>query len=360
MGAVESRVGSVLHWLLEPKEAPAWVAGSGGRTTFPPAPPGSLLLLGHVGFAVPDVEAARRFCVECLGGQEQPRKETQAQKEVRIGAASSPTATSTRSTCSSSVAPRRWTSPAGASEIRLLPAADAAAAAWPGHLYVWVADIQRTLEGCRALEKQLGVELVQEVHHITSSDAVDALLLRDPCQLNSFVVNQAPKGLAARIRTIGGASAAPAEGAARPNLLGVIEAVHTVPAGVAVSLARFYSHFLSAAVTQKQGGWAVHFSLGKALRQTLLFAEAEEAAPEPQAAELPEVCVYLPSAEDFEAAFQRCSEAGLLQGTWEKAQKTCEFRFQRCQDPETGSAALELKHVVRSPEHPDCPRCPGE
>jgi len=334
MGAVESRVGSVLHWLLEPKEAPAWVAGSGGRTTFPPAPPGSLLLLGHVGFAVPDVEAARRFCVECLGGQEQPRKETQAQKEVRIGA--------------------------GASEIRLLPAADAAAAAWPGHLYVWVADIQRTLEGCRALEKQLGVELVQEVHHITSSDAVDALLLRDPCQLNSFVVNQAPKGLAARIRTIGGASAAPAEGAARPNLLGVIEAVHTVPAGVAVSLARFYSHFLSAAVTQKQGGWAVHFSLGKALRQTLLFAEAEEAAPEPQAAELPEVCVYLPSAEDFEAAFQRCSEAGLLQGTWEKAQKTCEFRFQRCQDPETGSAALELKHVVRSPEHPDCPRCPGE
>jgi len=295
-----------------PTEAPAWYAGT-AKTSFPEAPPSSLLLLGHVALRVPDVEAVRLFYVDVLGGIPGHQGE---EFEVTAGLA----------------------------KIRLVPAASSSIpAAWPGHLYFWVADIQRTLDACRSLEKRLSSNLVQEVHHITSSDAVDAILLRDPSQQHTILVNQAPKGLAHRMR-MGAAKAArvndPAtsEEVSPSNLLGLLEVMRVVAAGTAVPLAKFYSHFLLAAVSNTDRGWAVHFSVGKALNQTLLFVE-DEAMPNPalpidhpvaeerEDADSYEMCMYLPSKDTFRRSFTRCSDEGLTQYTWPEAEQACEFCF---------------------------------
>jgi hypothetical protein len=39
----------------------------------------------------------------------------------------------------------------------------------------------------------------------------------------------------------------------------------------------------------------------------------------------------------------------------EKANKDCEFSTRACIDPHSKTKVLPLRHVVRSPLHPECP-----
>lgn len=346
MGAVESRLGNVIQGLLMPKEAPDWYAGSRRKTAFPDGPTDTLMLLGSFCLDVPDIDAARQFYIGALGA----------------GTASAGAEAAGGGDC---VVAR-----AGATEFRLRGGAGGEkvggsaappTGVWPGHWYVWVADIRRTLEACEALGKKLGCQIVEDVHHVTSDDSIDVLVLQDPTGQNRFVVNQAPKGLVGKMRSLVGVAE---DAADAPNLLGVIEAMHLVPSGRSPAVARFYQHFLGGAAVKKEGGYAVHFSAGEALRQTLYFLE-EESHPvggegEAGAGQLTPcaVCMYMPSSKGFREAFERCSQAGILDeqpGGWEAAAKSCEFRVPRCTDPAGKQVVLELSHLIRSPEHPECP-----
>lgn len=339
MGAVESSAGGLLQRLLMPAPGEAEVFGRGSRD-FPEAHADSLLLLGHVRLAVPDAEAARRFYVEGLGARLRP---------------------SGGGPLSVAAGPSALQLPASA------PEGGGPGTTWPGQLYVWVEDIRKTLSDCQDLANRLSKqvdEIVEEVHRVTAEDAVDALLIRDPVGGNLFLVNQAPAKLVEKMRCLGRDDG---EESTAPNLLAIVDAAHAVPQGRAAAAARFYSHFLGAAVTKRDGGYcsgpgySVHFSFGDRLRQTLTFLEeaddndAGQAEP-PQG--ICEVCLYMPSEERFQAAFTRCAAAGLVDGpnqTWEAVNEAREFTVSRCYDPGTQTDAIELGHVIRHPQHPDLP-----
>lgn len=328
MGIVESIFGNVLYKLLMPKEVPDWY-NDRRKLKFPEAPPDSLLLLGDVVLYTSNAEAARQFYFEALGGGVSP---AEAKLPLHI--------------------------PAGASQIRLLESGDETPRVWPGHVYLWVDDIYATLERCKALQAKLGLTLVEDVHNITALDTVDALELRDP-DGNAFLVNQAPKDIGAKMKKLGTCATASTE---TPNVLALIEAVHTVPPGAAPALARFYRHFLGAAVSKKKEGAAVHFSAGRALRQTLLFAEEEPEEGADEAASVASfastslpgistVYVYLPSKESFDTALEKCREADILDGE----PSAHEFRMRRCLDPQTHTAIMEMETIVRLRDHTECP-----
>eukprot|EP00931_Biecheleriopsis_adriatica_P051978 TRINITY_DN30186_c0_g1_i2.p1 TRINITY_DN30186_c0_g1~~TRINITY_DN30186_c0_g1_i2.p1 ORF type:complete len:358 (-),score=92.26 TRINITY_DN30186_c0_g1_i2:5-1078(-) len=324
---VEALVGKIMHTLLMPKAAPAWYAGSKRLTAFPEAKADSLLLLGHVALQVPEAEVARRFFTEGLGackGQEAANK--------------------TQSFCLG----------ACQFQLRASSADDELAEVWPGHFYVWVEDSSQTLRCCRALEKSLGTAIVQEVINVQGAGSPDALVLQDPAGNNQFIVNQAPVGgMASKMRSV-----LPSEAKAS-NALAVIDATHAVAPGKAPGVIRFYSHFLGASMSKRKQGYGLDFSLGSSLHQTLTFVEDEEAEVSEGRRALPEVCIYVVSQELLRKAFERCLEAGILEGsatTWEAAREACEFRFSRCPDPASSdSIVIELRHVVRSPEHPAWP-----
>mmetsp|Transcript_36237 Transcript_36237/g.91209 ORF Transcript_36237/g.91209 Transcript_36237/m.91209 type:complete len:346 (-) Transcript_36237:106-1143(-) len=338
MGIMESTLGNLIYKLLMPKEVPDWYS-DGRKLTFPQAPPDSLLLLGDVILYTSNLEAAGQFYFEALGGGAIPKE---AKLPLHV--------------------------PAGSSRIRLLPGdtGEAEPRVWPGHIYLWVADIRAALERCQALQAKLGVTLVEDVHNIIAADTVDAVELTDP-DGNSILLNQAPKGFREKMSKYG---SCPGAAEQTPNVLALIEAVHAVPPGAAPSLARFYRHFFGAAVSTKQGGWAVHFSAGRALRQTLLFVESAEAndeAPPLSSAGVSTIFVYLPSEEKFAAAYEKCREAGLLLGEEAgasaegaaaeaaRAKAAGEFRVRRCLDPQTQKVALEMETVIRLRDHVDCP-----
>jgi len=300
-----------------------------------------MLVIGHVSLEVPDLEVARLFYLEGLGGGLGLKGEPGKELRVNIGA----------------------------SQFRLRSVTAAVdgrpGQAWPGQFYLWVADISRTLDACRALGERLGVDLVEEALYNKSEAWPDVLVLRDPAGANRFVVNAAPKALVEQMRAHNAELSA---GPEAPNLLGLIDVMFTVPRDSISAVARFYARILGAGLTKKPEGYAVHFSLGESLRQTLSLAEEEEEAPTEageDAAHLCgcELCIYTASNEKFQQAFMRCHESGLVEMAcgWEEAQKALEFRTRRCCDPgQKGSAtAPELVHLVRSPDHPECPLSPS-
>ncbi|CAJ1351367.1 unnamed protein product [Effrenium voratum] len=308
---MENVMGKVMQSLLMPKVAPDWFAGTRRLTEFPQAPAESLLLLGFVTLQVPDVEAAMRFFVKGLGAKEGPE----------VGGA--------KTVC------------LGASQLRLRPGGDAV---WPGNFYLWVEDSRKALSSCEELDKS-GGSCIQEVFHIKDQSAADAILLQDPVG-NSFVVNQAPVGgMAKTMRSV-----LPGTDQVS-NALAVVGITYPIAAGKAGSVVRFYSHFLDAAMSKNKQGYVLNFSLGKALHQTLTFVEEEE-APEPGPLE---VCIYVVSMDHLKQAFEKCSEAGITDGSWEDAEKACEFSFSRCVEPASQETVLELRHLIRAPQHPEWP-----
>jgi len=334
MGQLETKIGNMVHGMLMPKQAPDWYAGGNRMSSFPEAPQDSMLLLGHIKLAVPQTEAARLFYVEGLGGQLHSKDQ---ENQLCISA--------------------------GASQFRLLgadtpegaEAQSSLASEWPGHFYVWVEDSSKTLDSCLKAQVKLGVEVVKEVHNVTDEHTVDAILLHDPTDTNMFIVNEAPKGkMVENMRTVFSCCGG--------NLLGIIDATHLVHTGASAAVARFYQHYLGAAVSKKKEGWGVHFSLGAPLHQTLTFVEDEEVPPPSCNADetlpVPEICMYLPTKDRFRQAFNRLLSSGLLLGSqlkWEDSEKASEFSFRDCPDPETSTIVLRLTHIIRTTEHPEYP-----
>jgi len=320
---VEDVMGKIVQGLLMPKVAPAWYAGTRRLTEFPEAAAESLLLMGFVTLEVPDIEVAMSFFVSGLGAKE--GAEVDGAKVVQIGA----------------------------SQLRLVPSGKRAdLAAWPGQFYVWVEDSKATLSSCQSLEKSTA-EVIQEVYHIKEEGAADAILLQDPAGQNSFVVNQAPLGgMATTMRSV-------LPGTDKvSNTLALIGLTHPIAAGQAGGVVRFYSQFLGASVSRTKQGYALDFSLGKALHQTLTFVEDEdvEMPGEIPSDKLAEVCLYVLSMEKLKEAYHKCAEAGIVDGvSWQEAETCREFCFSRCVDPIDKKIVLELRHRIRAPEHVEWP-----
>jgi len=354
MGGIESKCGTLLHGLLMPKVADADYAGSRRITSFPDPPVGSLLLLSSIALRVAPgaVEASRSFLVAGLGGR--CVEAADGLLSISIGA------TQLRLDGSASGRP-------GLAEV------------WPGHFYLWVEDSVQTHDQCEKLEKTLGGDIIKEVHRIKDEYGVDAMVLQQPVGNNTFIINPAPVGgMADNMRSVlpARADAAGVGGGVGGggNALGVIDMMHLVPPGASDAVARFYEHFLGAAMTKKNEGWALHFSLGPALHQTMTFIEDESlvaavgAGGETQHGETkhgledsPEVCMYVLSKSHLNAAFRRCSQAGLVdsQVIWEDVDAACEFRFSRCIDPKNlDNVVLQLQHIIRSPDHKEWPLPP--
>eukprot|EP00435_Cladocopium_sp_Y103_P053188 s103_g17.t1 len=305
---VENVMGKIVQGLLMPKVAPDWYAGTRRLTEFPEASAESLLLMAFVTLEVPDMEVAMNFFIKGLGAKE--GAEVDGARVVQVGA----------------------------SQLRLVSSSRSDLAAWPGQFYIWVEDSRATLASCQAFEKS-GSEVIQEVHHIKEEGAADAILLHDPAGQNLFVVNQAPVGgMAKTMRSI-------LPGTDKvSNALALVGLTHPIAEGQAGGVVRFYSHFLGASVSKTKQGYAVDFSLGKALHQTLTFVEDGDAQlpGETPGEKLAEVCLYVVSMEKLKAVYDKCFEAGLVEATWEEVEKCREFCFSRCPDPADKKIVLEL------------------
>mmetsp|Transcript_67388 Transcript_67388/g.82584 ORF Transcript_67388/g.82584 Transcript_67388/m.82584 type:complete len:347 (+) Transcript_67388:58-1098(+) len=322
---VENVMGKIVQGLLMPKVAPDWYAGTRRLTEFPEAAADSLLLMGFVTLEVPDMEVAMNFFINGLGAKEQ--SEVDGARVVQIGA----------------------------SQLRLVPSGSRNdLAEWPGQFYIWVEDSKQTLSCCQAFEKSSGSRVIAEVHHIKEEGAADAILLQDPSGQNCFVVNQAPVGGMARTMR----SVLPGTDKAS-NVLALLGVTHPIPTGQAGGVVRFYSEFLGAAVSKTKQGYALDFSLGKALHQTLTFVEDDdtELPGETPGEKLAEVCLYLVSMQKLKEAYEKCSKAGLVEGepSWEDVEKRREFCFSRCPDPADKKVVLDLRHRIRAPDHEQWP-----
>jgi len=321
---IENVMGKIAQSLLMPKVAPDWYAGTRRLTEFPEAAAESLLLMSFVTLPVPDLEVAMDFFTKGLNMKE--GNEVDGARVVQIGA----------------------------SQLRIVSSSSTDLAAWPGPFYLWVEDSKLTLSSCQAFEKASGCSVIQEVHHIKEEGAADAILLQDPAGQNLFVVNQAPVGgMAKTMRSV-------LPGTDKvSNALALLSLQHPIPTGEAGGVVRFYSHFLGAAMSKTKQGYALDFSLGKALHQTLTFVEDEDVQlPKDTPGEkLPEVCLYVVSMAKLKEAYDKCSEAGLVEGevSWEDVEKSREFSFSRCPDPSNKKIVLELRHRLRAPEHEQWP-----
>lgn len=331
MGAIESKVGNLVQRLLMPQEAPAHFQSF---NHFPEAPAGSLLLLAHIALEAHD--GTQPFYAEGLGnGCSEDRK--------------------------GNVGPYLCVH-AGVTQLHLYPSGQPQRLAqiWPGHIYCWADDISALHDGCQSVCPSA----IEEVHRFTDEKAIDALVLQDPEAMNQFVINQAPRGGCLElIKGLG--SQLP--GRKTGNLLAILDATHLIAPGTGEALKRCYEHFLGSAVSWKKGGYALNFSLGHALQQTLTFIEDSSvplvAQDQLGKAHVPEICIYMASLDAFRTAFERCADAGLLCGTsgsWSDVEKASEFRFSSCLDPETREVVLELRHVVRVAQHANCPLPAGQ
>lgn len=326
MGAVASCCADGLTKLLMP------VDGSCTRDWygFGPAEPNSLLMVGQVRLEVAGVGVAGRFFAEVLGAA--PPKSPSGAVEDELCFA------------------------AGASTFVLASASEAGGRAWPGQFYVWVADIQAARAACRALQNELGEEVLLQELCLKSEDKVDVLVLREPSTGHVFVVNQAPKGYDKMLAAAGFL----AETGARspPNLLALMDVQVNIPVAASAGLSAFYRLFLGASGKRADGCCKVDFAAGEAIRQALTLKEEEDSAQDSRLDEATagSLCLYLPSHDRFTQAFNKCLKAGIVTSpTSSEAQgDLTEFRFRRCIVPASGDVLLNLEHVIRSPLHCHC------
>jgi len=257
----------------------------------------------------------------------------------------------------------------GATEIRLRKQTETSriASSWPGFLYVWVEDINRTLLDCQTVQEILDNRLVVDMQRVEESNNLDILIVRDPAATTQFLVNQVPKPeLITRMRAL----AQPASDGRQSKVLALMDATHICPDGTSHAIALFYSQYLGAAVSREKTSWSVLFSCGPSLRQTITFMEdsmCELLKPcNLGRAYVPSICLYMPSQDAFKRAFDKCKAANILIGaltstdpSWEDAERACEFSFRRVIDPRLPvpssreAVVLELHHVIRSTRHPE-------
>jgi len=275
---------------------------------------GSLLMISHVGMSAFSTEATRKVFLEGLGAADRD--------PLQIGS----------------------------TQLRLEKVAgEADSSTWPGQMYVWVEDLQQTWKNCRSLRDSLDRDVVESAVCCHDERYADALVLRDPGTANAMVVNQAPKGYAAALReALGGKSD-------HCNLVCLMDLLFLVPKGVSAQLGGFYQRFLSAKISKSNDGYRLHFGAGDFLRQTFTFKDDESQDEYRNDYYFShEVCFYVDSEAKFRIAFSKLSKAGLVTAEWKAVEAAREFSFDKCVDA-NGSTILQLKHVIRSPAHPDCP-----
>ena len=275
---------------------------------------GSMLMISHVGMSAYSTDASRKLFLEGLGSADRD--------PLQIGR----------------------------TQLRLEKVAgEADTSTWPGQLYVWVENLKQTWENCRSLHESMEREVVESAICCHDERFPDALVLRDPGTANAIVVNQAPKGYAAAMRkALGGKND-------DSNLVCLMDLLFLVPTGISAQLGGFYQRFLSARVSKSNDGYRLHFGAGDFLRQTFTFKDDEAQTDAWNDSYFShEVCFYMDSAAKFRIAFSKFSKAGLVSLDWKAVESTGEFCFDRCVDV-NGSTILQLKHVIRSPAHSECP-----
>mmetsp|Transcript_46327 Transcript_46327/g.83584 ORF Transcript_46327/g.83584 Transcript_46327/m.83584 type:complete len:359 (+) Transcript_46327:58-1134(+) len=333
---------SLIQYFLLPKNAPEWyrkiVMGvASGDIHLQDPPEGSLMLLGHISLAVPDLEREQIYYVDGLS-----LGESQAEKPGEL-----------------------WVN-LGPSQIRLSQSTGDAQK-WPGEIRIWVEDIRATTDMFNMLGRTLGTDIIGEMKEAIFGGEF-SLKMHDPSYTNWIIVSEAPWGWAPKIRAI---ESDPSKHeleypAKTKNALCLSDAVVFLPKREQIEgAARFYDHFLGAQLTKKYSVYdyqarmdtfMVHFGPGDRLHQTLTFKSDKDIQIP---GNLASVCIYLISKSRFHLAFAKCKKNGLLTvesaKPFEEVEAECEFSITGIIDPQNGSSILPLKHIFRLARHPECP-----
>lgn len=348
-----------------------------------PAPPGSLLMLGYISLHVPDADLARRFYTGGLDFRRSPKEEDG--REVRVNG--------------------------GLSQFSLPVRSDLAAQRWPGYIRLWVKDCRETMQAVRRFGSTRREMLLKEISQPAAGGQF-RITVRDVFDANEFQIEDAPatrmaawmalsadpfcnQGMQSEcsvclgeLSNSGDVRSLPCnhtfhtvcikewlrtslvcpickvpvddEDASESNVLAVINATYKLPVrGTAEALMRFYESIFQAAAellpTETFGlrQCIVHFSPGPGLHQTLIFEEDPFAL---QCSAPGIVCLYARTVNHFLIAFQRCKEHGVLSSVSDAdAKRLGQFETLGCVDPVSKQMILPLRHVIRSPKHPECP-----
>ncbi|CAE7663389.1 RAD5B [Symbiodinium pilosum] len=308
------------------------VLGTGGRDVHSqPAPKDSLPLLGHIDLTVPKLVDAKDYWVNGLGAIESYRES--------VG--------------------ELWAH-LGPSQIRM---SEGSVHKWPGEIRIWVEDIRSVADMLNMLGRTLDTKLVLEMREATTGGEY-AALLHDPGHVNKVQASEAPSGWAGAIRAI--PSGLTGNHGAK-NALALSEAVVLLPKREQIQgAARFYDHFIGSAITKKyqvyeaqalMDTFMVHFAPGPKLHQTLTY-KADKTCVVPGS--LASVCFYVKDHVQFHLIYAKCKSAGILRPAdaekqWEEVEAQHEFTITGVLDPQSHSMVLALQHVIRSPDHPECP-----
>eukprot|EP00443_Scrippsiella_acuminata_P031046 CAMPEP_0115292538 /NCGR_PEP_ID=MMETSP0270-20121206/65187_1 /TAXON_ID=71861 /ORGANISM="Scrippsiella trochoidea, Strain CCMP3099" /LENGTH=374 /DNA_ID=CAMNT_0002709973 /DNA_START=18 /DNA_END=1142 /DNA_ORIENTATION=+ len=221
---------------------------------------------------------------------------------------------------------------------------------WPGNFSLWVDDVRCPYDTFSSVRRQFTRDLTVDTFepHFAGEQGLE---IRDPWAKNRFSVEEAPPHLSDALRSCG---PKPALGQTF-NTLAVINVQYVVKAATAIAaISKFYSTYLQAATDETPSSCTVHFSPVKDFHQTLTFVH-DEAQPPSSGPGV--ICMYTRTEEQFSKAFKACSGKPGFSGT---SVAHGEFKLGFCFDPASGQAVAPLKHVIRSPTHPECPVQPLE
>mmetsp|Transcript_63818 Transcript_63818/g.118609 ORF Transcript_63818/g.118609 Transcript_63818/m.118609 type:complete len:352 (-) Transcript_63818:39-1094(-) len=323
--------------VLLPKRAPEWfrkrVLGVGSGDVHLPAPPeGSLFLLGFIRFDVPDESVVKSYYVKGIGAGQA----TQAYAgEVRFNV--------------------------GPSQIihRVVPGAEPQG--FPGVTTFWLEDIRSVTDGFNVLGRELGLDLVVEMQEALTGGEF-SLLIKGPERTNMNIVTEAPEGRPAKIRKIPRpVSLQEQEDPPKTlNAVALLDICFPVQSRDAMlSCLKFYMHYFDARGITPAGPTqyrvCVHFGPDGSLNQTLTFKQDVATASWQNAGC---IGIYLRTSKEFTLAFAKCRKGNLLQGPIDslaKANEQMEFQISGIRDPDTGALIMPLRHVIRHPDHPECP-----
>jgi len=323
--------------LLYPKVAPAWyrklVGGlNSGDVHQQPMPPGSLLLLGFVSMAVPDLEPTDIYWVKSGVGAGRSLKQKTGE-EIRVNI--------------------------GPSQMRFPLAAGAPAQRWPGEITIWVDDIRQTTDHFNMLGNTLGTDIVNEYQQAEAGGEF-LLKLKDPFRRSWIKVTEAPVGFSEQIRSLGH-DVSQGDEQYPPKVFNPVAiadlTVFVTSREVMLGTVRFYNHYML--VPMKGAGPTeykvqLHLGPGQGLHQTITFRQD----PGSSFTEIGSICVYIAEKDKFVRGFARCKAAGLLTGTaldLHEAERRLEFEIKCIQDPESKAMLIPLQHTVRYCDHPEWP-----
>jgi hypothetical protein len=216
---------------------------------------------------------------------------------------------------------------------------------WPGTFSCWVDDVRSPYDTLNGVKSQFTRDLIVGTFepHFAGEQGLE---VRDPWAKNRFMLEEAPPHLASTLRSCGPKP----EPGKKLNTLAVVDVQYVVKsAKVIAEISSFYSKCLQAAVDETPNSCIVHFSPVKDFHQTLTFVHenTQVSSGSPGI-----ICMYTSTEEQFKKAFEACSGKPGFGGT---SAALGEFSLDFCFDPASGQACVPLKHVIRSPVHPECP-----